>query len=373
MSEKCCDDKLVLQYSNVISIIDQVNGWLPVFALVPHDDGVVLTLIDYINGEGRKPELYVGWYMGDGVWVQDINDALVFGEKGDKGNNGDSAYVVAVLNGFIGTEEEWLESLKQPAIDAAEEATRAAENADSKATLANDATTAANTATTAANSAAGSANSAATSANNAATGANTARDGANSAATNANNKAALADAATIAANQATTNTNTAITGANTARDAANLAATNANSKATLAQTAAADADSAATAAGTATGNAITATTNANNAAAEARAQRGWSADTVFEEHDGKLIKRLDAWIGGTGAIPTEHVGEYYTDLGGFTSDKDLAVDFKGDLGDSIININPDSPVQQARIWIGTQGQYDAQQPLATDALIFIKR
>lgn len=34
------------------------------------------------------------------------------GAKGDPGENGDSAYVVAVKNGFVGTEKEWLESLK---------------------------------------------------------------------------------------------------------------------------------------------------------------------------------------------------------------------------------------------------------------------
>ena len=36
--------------------------------------------------------------------------------------SGLSAYEVAVVNGFQGTEEEWLQSLKQPAIDAAEQA-----------------------------------------------------------------------------------------------------------------------------------------------------------------------------------------------------------------------------------------------------------
>ncbi|MCM1304563.1 MAG: hypothetical protein NC305_13275 [Lachnospiraceae bacterium] len=32
--------------------------------------------------------------------------------RGEKGDNGDSAYAVAVKNGFPGTESEWLESLK---------------------------------------------------------------------------------------------------------------------------------------------------------------------------------------------------------------------------------------------------------------------
>ena len=41
--------------------------------------------------------------------------AMLKGEKGDKGDKGDkgkSAYEVAVENGFVGTEEEWLANLK---------------------------------------------------------------------------------------------------------------------------------------------------------------------------------------------------------------------------------------------------------------------
>lgn len=32
--------------------------------------------------------------------------------KGERGETGDSAYEIAKKNGFVGTEEEWLESLK---------------------------------------------------------------------------------------------------------------------------------------------------------------------------------------------------------------------------------------------------------------------
>lgn len=39
------------------------------------------------------------------------------GPQGPKGDKGDSAYEVAVANGFEGTEEEWLESLKSPFTD----------------------------------------------------------------------------------------------------------------------------------------------------------------------------------------------------------------------------------------------------------------
>lgn len=41
-------------------------------------------------------------------------------------SNGLSAYEIAVANGFVGTEEEWLTSIKQPALDAAETANNAA-------------------------------------------------------------------------------------------------------------------------------------------------------------------------------------------------------------------------------------------------------
>ncbi|GGB41734.1 hypothetical protein F3157_08115 [Virgibacillus dakarensis] len=42
--------------------------------------------------------------------------------KGDKGDNGDSAYQVAVKNGFKGTEQEWLASLKGPKGDPGKDA-----------------------------------------------------------------------------------------------------------------------------------------------------------------------------------------------------------------------------------------------------------
>ena len=58
-----------------------------------------------------------------------------------KGDPGDSAYQIAVEHGYEGTEEEWLQSLKQPALDGAAVAVAAAENADQKAGLADDAAT----------------------------------------------------------------------------------------------------------------------------------------------------------------------------------------------------------------------------------------
>lgn len=68
--------------------------------------------------------------------------------------NGLSAYEIAVLNGFQGTEEEWLASLKQPAVDAAEEADKAAQSATDAAGRADTAAGSANQAAEAATQAA---------------------------------------------------------------------------------------------------------------------------------------------------------------------------------------------------------------------------
>lgn len=65
----------------------------------------------YFDGEdGHTPVITVQ----DGYWyVDDINTGQkAQGGKGDKGDKGESAYEVAVSNGFQGAEEEWLESLK---------------------------------------------------------------------------------------------------------------------------------------------------------------------------------------------------------------------------------------------------------------------
>jgi hypothetical protein len=72
-----------------------------------------------------------------------------------KGDPGDSAYQIAVEHGYEGTEEEWLQSLKQPALDGAAVAVAAAENADQKAELAEQKAGLANDAATLANEKAG--------------------------------------------------------------------------------------------------------------------------------------------------------------------------------------------------------------------------
>lgn len=79
--------------------------------------------------------------VGEFVWintgnVEDPDDSklylktntewqLVGDLSGNQGIQGESAYEVAVNNGFIGTEEEWLTYLRQPALDAADQALQA--------------------------------------------------------------------------------------------------------------------------------------------------------------------------------------------------------------------------------------------------------
>ena len=79
--------------------------------------------------------------VGEFVWintgnVEDPDDSklylktdtewqLVGDLSGNRGIQGESAYEVAVLNGFVGTEEEWLDYLRQPSLDAADQALQA--------------------------------------------------------------------------------------------------------------------------------------------------------------------------------------------------------------------------------------------------------
>ena len=79
--------------------------------------------------------------VGEFVWintgnVEDPDDSklylktdtewqLVGDLSGNQGIQGESAYEIAVLNGFVGTEEEWLDYLRQPSLDAADQALQA--------------------------------------------------------------------------------------------------------------------------------------------------------------------------------------------------------------------------------------------------------
>lgn len=77
-----------------------------------------------ISATGKNP--YIGdngnWYVYDALSKKFTDTGVVA--------KGRSAYDLAVEYGFKGTEEEWLESLKQPALDAAQVALDAAENAN---------------------------------------------------------------------------------------------------------------------------------------------------------------------------------------------------------------------------------------------------
>lgn len=80
-----------------------------------------------IPAAGKNP--YIGengnWWVYDAL-ANDYIDTGVIAK-------GTSAYDIAVSNGFQGTEQEWLESLKEPAKKAAEEALKAAEEANEAA------------------------------------------------------------------------------------------------------------------------------------------------------------------------------------------------------------------------------------------------
>lgn len=58
---------------------------------------------------------------------------------------------------------------------------------------------------------------------------------------------------------------------------------------------------------------------------------GWTEQTAYENHDGKVIKKITGYIGGVGDLPTElqqRIGFYFGENGEMVSDKNLAIDFK---------------------------------------------
>ena len=85
--------------------------------------------------------------VGEFVWintgnVEDPDDSklylktntewqLVGDLSGNQGIQGESAYEIAVNNGFVGSEEEWLSYLRKPSLDAAEQALQAKEQIES--------------------------------------------------------------------------------------------------------------------------------------------------------------------------------------------------------------------------------------------------
>ena len=102
------------------------------FKIMKVYDSVASMLNDYNTGDVE---------VGEFVWintgnVEDPDDSklylktdtewqLVGDLSGNRGIQGESAYEIAVQNGFVGTEEEWLDYLRQPSLDAADQALQA--------------------------------------------------------------------------------------------------------------------------------------------------------------------------------------------------------------------------------------------------------
>lgn len=114
------------------------RGWSPLIRSVSDGERRVQEVYDWTGGQGVKPTI-TGYIGATGI-VQDISLATdirgdkgqdgapgIQGEKGDKGDPGNdgeqgapgasgadgaSAYEVAVENGFVGSEAEWLDSLQ---------------------------------------------------------------------------------------------------------------------------------------------------------------------------------------------------------------------------------------------------------------------
>ena len=122
------------------------DGWTPVFAVESDGERRVLKVVDWTGGQGTKPAVDV--WVGATGFVTSIASAVNIrgpqglsgpsgnsitgqpgpagpagpeGPAGPAGANGDSAYEVAVANGFVGTEEQWLDSLIGPVGDAGED------------------------------------------------------------------------------------------------------------------------------------------------------------------------------------------------------------------------------------------------------------
>lgn len=87
-------------------------GWSPVLSLVADGNRRVFQVVDWVGGSGTPPA--TGGYIGSSGLVSSISSAVdVRGSPGPPGDRGASAYEVALQNGFVGTEQEWLESLEK--------------------------------------------------------------------------------------------------------------------------------------------------------------------------------------------------------------------------------------------------------------------
>ena len=80
-------------------------GWSPVLAIISDGNRRVFQVINWVGGSGSPPA--TGGYIGASGLVSLIANAIDI-----RGSEGKSAYQVAVDNGFVGTEQDWLNSLK---------------------------------------------------------------------------------------------------------------------------------------------------------------------------------------------------------------------------------------------------------------------
>lgn len=94
------------------------NGWAALTRIEKLPEGHFLYVYDWIGGEGDKPTL-VGYVTRSGISSIIDYQANIKGVQGDKGiqgdrgaagNNGESLYQIAVRNGYIGTESDYLKT-----------------------------------------------------------------------------------------------------------------------------------------------------------------------------------------------------------------------------------------------------------------------
>lgn len=63
----------------------------------------------------------------------------------------------------------------------------------------------------------------------------------------------------------------------------------------------------------------------------------WTENYTLEEDGTRILRKVTGYVGGTGTVPTElsaNIGKYYAKIGGFTTVKADATDFKGSGGGS---------------------------------------
>ena len=114
------------------------NGWSPVFKIETSAGGSHLKIVDWVGGTGTKPTT-LGYISESGVVQNTLTATNLKGDKGDRGLQGDtgaqgvqgvtgiqgvqgetgySPYDLAIANGFVGTEAEWLASLNPAEVSA---------------------------------------------------------------------------------------------------------------------------------------------------------------------------------------------------------------------------------------------------------------